>query len=103
MYIKALELQHYEKDLYLSVRLLEVMDDDQLYKKSELAEMLKLDVRSVRRLLTELVNSITDSPKQNCHYLKKGKQLSSVDCCSDDGRKSIFGRFNSSFVSLSPA
>ena len=47
MYIKALELQHYEKDLYLSVRLLEVMDDDQLYKKSELAEMLKLDVRSV--------------------------------------------------------
>lgn len=54
MYIKALELQHYEKDLYLSVRLLEVMDDDQLYKKSELAEMLKLDVRSVQRLLTEL-------------------------------------------------
>ena len=54
MYIKALELQHYEKDLYLSVRLLEVMDDGQLYKKSELAEMLKLDVRSVQRLLTEL-------------------------------------------------
>lgn len=54
MYIKALELQHYEKDVYLSVRLLEVMDDDQLYKKSELAEMLKLDVRSVQRLLTEL-------------------------------------------------
>ena len=43
MYIKALELQHYEKDVYLSVRLLEVMDDDQLYKKSELAEMLKLE------------------------------------------------------------
>lgn len=31
MYIKALELQHYEKDVYLSVRLLEVMDDGQLY------------------------------------------------------------------------
>lgn len=33
MYIKALELKHYEKDVYLSVRVLELMDDGKLYKK----------------------------------------------------------------------
>ena len=54
MYIKALELKHYEKDVYLSVRVLELMDDGKLYKKSDLAERLKLDVRSVQRLLSEL-------------------------------------------------
>lgn len=54
MYLKALELQNYEKDIYFGVRLLELMDDGQLYKKSELAEALGLDARSVQRLLEEM-------------------------------------------------
>ena len=54
MYIKALELQNYEKDIYFGVRLLEIMNDGAVYKKSDLAEALNLDVRSVQRLLEEL-------------------------------------------------
>lgn len=54
MYLKALEVQNYEKDIYFGVRLLELMDDGQLYKKSALAELLGLDVRSVQRLLEEM-------------------------------------------------
>lgn len=54
MYIKALELQDYEKDLYSGVRLLELMSDGNPYKKNDLAEALGLDARSVQRLLEEL-------------------------------------------------
>ncbi|MEG1503125.1 MAG: helix-turn-helix domain-containing protein [Enterococcus sp.] len=57
MYINARELQHYEKDIYLGVRLMEVMDDGEMYKRSELAEALNLDSRSVQRLLEELDKS----------------------------------------------
>ena len=54
MYIKAVELQNYEKDIYFGVRLLELMDDGQAHKKGDLAEAVALDTRSVQRLLEEL-------------------------------------------------
>ena len=54
MYLTALELQNYEKDIYLGVHLLEQMADGGYYKRSELATALQLDVRSVQRLLEEL-------------------------------------------------
>lgn len=54
MYIKAQELENYEKEVYFSVRVLELLDDGQWYKKNDLAEMLKLDVRSLQRLLEAL-------------------------------------------------
>ena len=47
MYIKAQELENYEKEVYFSVRVLELLDDGQWYKKNDLAEMLKLDRKSV--------------------------------------------------------
>ncbi|MGX7204843.1 helix-turn-helix domain-containing protein [Enterococcus pingfangensis] len=54
MYIEALELQNYEKEIYFGVRLLELMDDGQAHKKSDLAKALTLDIRSVQRLLEDL-------------------------------------------------
>lgn len=54
MYIKALELQHYEKDIYFGVRLLELLSDGKIHKKLDLAEEVGLDARSVQRLLEEL-------------------------------------------------
>jgi len=54
MYIKALELQNYEKDIYFSVRLMELLNDGATHKKSDLAEAVGLDARSVQRLLEEL-------------------------------------------------
>ncbi|MDT2673844.1 helix-turn-helix domain-containing protein [Enterococcus dongliensis] len=57
MYINALELQNYEKDIYFGVRLLEEMNDRQPHKKGDLAKALTLDTRSVQRLLEELGRS----------------------------------------------
>ena len=57
MYINALELQNYEKDIYFGVRLLEEMNDGQPHKKGDLAKALTLDTRNVQRLLEELGRS----------------------------------------------
>lgn len=54
MYLKALELENYEKDLYFGVRLLELLNDGGSHKKSDLAAAVGLDARSVQRLLEEL-------------------------------------------------
>ena len=49
MYLKALELENYEKDLYFGVRLLELLNDGGSHKKSDLAAAVGLDARSVQR------------------------------------------------------
>lgn len=54
MYINALDLQNYEKEIYFGVRLLELLNDGKTHKKNDLAETVGLDSRSVQRLLEEL-------------------------------------------------
>ena len=51
MYINALDLQNYEKEIYFGVRLLELLNDGKTHKKNDLAETVGLDSRSVQRLL----------------------------------------------------
>lgn len=54
MYIKAAEMQSYDKTIYYCLRLLELMADGKAYKQGDLADLLAVDTRSVQRLVEEL-------------------------------------------------
>lgn len=71
MHIRAVEIQSYDKNIYYSLCLLELMADGKVYKQADLADLLAVDVRSVQRLFEELSKNYNHFTETKLPLFKK--------------------------------
>ncbi|MGM0174756.1 helix-turn-helix domain-containing protein [Enterococcus sp. DIV0800] len=71
MHIRAVEIQSYDKNIYYSLCLLELMADGKAYKQADLADLLAVDVRSVQRFFEDLSKSYNRFTETKLPLFKK--------------------------------